>query len=160
VTYLKKMIGEYDRDVARLSLSVRRDVSDPEVNAGNAVDTARLSAEPVCDWCGDSEPVVVYASRRMSTGEDRQCWRWFACERCERMVERGNWDALERKTIARYKKFFGAKIQAEFGHVPDSLVNEAVASALQQFHDYAVYLTDTTPGGGKSYPADTKESQS
>jgi hypothetical protein len=93
----------------------------------------KLSAEPCCDWCGDP-PVVVYAARRSSTGVFERCWRWMACAKCEALVDADDWDTIKVRTVARFKKFFGTRLP----EVPDSLVREAVASALAQFHKYAI----------------------
>jgi hypothetical protein len=131
--YLKKPIDEEATDAMLINLSVRE---------------KRLRPDPACDWCGDP-PAVVYAASQTTAGEKVQCWRWAACSRCERMIDNGNWEAITRKVTARFKRYFTAKLELQYGSaVPDDLIQKAVQHSLKQFHDYAVL--HMSPGGGKT----------
>jgi len=132
--YLKQAVPAADIDTLRINLSVKEDALTADPKAPGYVQRVRHSPEPVCDWCADAAPVYAYAASQLSTGEAGRCWRWLACERCSRMVDNGNWDALERRTAARFKKHFAEKL----GNVSDALINEAVRHSLNQFHKYAI----------------------
>jgi hypothetical protein len=135
VKYLKKQLDARAIDTIRINLSTQGE---------------KLSPEPVCDWCGEDAPEFAYASKRMASGEWQACWRWLACKRCDRMIENENWDALERRTKARFKKLFGAKMQNEFkGEVSEDLISSAVISSavkvsLDAFHEYGIQIKPTT----------------
>jgi hypothetical protein len=133
MTYLKKELDAQALAAIRVNLSTR---------------DQKLSPEPVCDWCGEAEPVVVYASKRMANGRFQQCWRWIACPRCERMIERENWDALRRRVTARFKKFYGAKLENRFGQgaISDDLIQDSVKVSLDAFFEYGIQATQD-PGG-------------
>lgn len=93
----------------------------------------KLSDIPVCDFCGDSAPIFVYAARRMSTGELRACWRWCACEPCSKAIDFGKWNLLNARVTDRLRKMLpeGAS---------DRLLSVAVSMALKEFHDWAVVI--------------------
>jgi hypothetical protein len=144
--YLKKLVPAADLDALRINLSVKEDALTADPGLPDYVQRVRHSPEPVCDWCADAAPVYVYAASRTSAGEAARCWRWLACERCNRMIENGNWDALERRVAARFTKFFAAKLESRYkGGVSASLISEAVHSSLKQFHDYAIVEGEPEP---------------
>lgn len=120
MNYLKKPVGTHDLDVVRINQSANED---------------KLSPEPMCDWCGDPKPVVLYASRRMANGVFKVCWRWMACAVCEALVDNDDWVTIRQRTTARFKKFFAHRLPQG---VPDDLVKEAVNAALNQFPKYAI----------------------
>lgn len=141
MTYMRKQIDSTDETHARENLSTRVDARVSEADASQG----RILPVPQCDFCADAVPCYIYAAERMSTGEARRCWRWMACTKCARMIEHGNWDALNRRVVARFKKFFAAKYEAQFrGKVTDGMIHEAVTESLQQFHNYVVRVPDAT----------------
>ena len=123
--YLRKQVDNEATEAARAAIALLD--KDKRISP---------SPDPVCDWCTDGVPIWVYASRRMASGEYRECWRWMACLRCSRAVENGNWDVLHRRVAARFKKYFFAKHPGT--SVSDALVDEAVAESLKQFELYAI----------------------
>ena len=91
--YLKVKLDDSRVDTMRISLSVQ---------------AVKLSSEPVCDFCGHSVPVWVYGSRRMSTGEFVDCWRWTACQECSNMVDADEWEKVEKRTAGALQRLFPA----------------------------------------------------
>ncbi len=113
--YLKKELSTTAIDDIRISLSVQ---------------TRKLSPEPVCDFCGRETPIYVYAATKMSTGEERDCWRWCACLGCSTLIDLNDWDALRARVAF--------KLQEMVPGIPKKLATQAVDLALAQFHEYAV----------------------
>lgn len=120
MSYQKKTLTSEALDGMRIALSVQ---------------PRRLSNEPVCDFCGAANPVVVYAASRMSTGVERDCWRWCACRDCEHAVDSENFDYIKGKLVgkltAMYRAALGMDMAQEF-------TAEAVEMALAEFHRYAI----------------------
>jgi hypothetical protein len=112
--YLKQSLSDEITDTLRANLSVRE---------------KKLSAEPVCDFCGD-HPVVIYAASRMSTGQIRQCWRWCACPTCERLVDSDQWAEVQNRLISKLMKMLPG--------MPRKLVASAAGVSLHEFIRYAV----------------------
>ena len=113
--YLKKLLDPETMDMMRINLSVQE---------------KKLSAEPVCDFCGAPHPMWVYASERMSTGEMRDAWRWCACGVCSGAVDRDNWNTIENRVVQRLKKML-------LVNKDSPLVLAAARYALEEFHRYA-----------------------
>lgn len=118
--YLKTELTNEMRDSMRISLSVQ---------------PKKIASEPVCDFCGDPHPVVVYRASKMSTGQLTPCWRWCACEACEEAVDRDDWKYIRKKVEARLLVVFGHMMPTK---PPKSLVSEAVRKSLDQFHEAAI----------------------
>jgi hypothetical protein len=116
VSYLKKPLDSAALDTLRINLSVRSD---------------KIASDPVCDFCGNHTPVVVYASSRMSTGAIRQCWRWTACGMCEALVDTDKWTAMHRRVTARLRKMLPP-------HMPKAMIELAVSVTLEDFHKNVV----------------------
>lgn len=55
---------------------------------------------PCCDCCGADDPIYLYSSERMITGEWLRCWRWAACATCAELIEAGRWSDLRERTRA------------------------------------------------------------
>jgi hypothetical protein len=85
VTYDREPLNAADLDSMRINLSVQ---------------PAKLHPEPCCDFCGNTHPVYKYASKRMSTGQWRHCWRWLACEDCDQAIQAGEWNRIISKIVA------------------------------------------------------------
>lgn len=119
MAYLKKPLDTAGRDAMRINLSVQ---------------PKKISPEPVCDFCGSKNPLVVYASSRMSTGEIQNCWRWTACGVCETLIDSEQWREvelrIENRLIQAYRE---VNLQ-----IPEDLIHLAVKMALEQFHRYAL----------------------
>lgn len=115
--YLKKRLDEEGTDMMRINLSVRE---------------RKLSAEPVCDFCGDEHPVFVYASTRMSTGETQQCWRWCACEICSTAIDVEDWNTVESRLIRRLSDLLPSLMRGS------PLILKSVKYALEDFKHYVV----------------------
>lgn len=119
MTYLKKPLDEAGRDELRINLSAQ---------------PRKLGPEPVCDFCGSTVPLVIYASYRMSTGEIRTCWRWAACGTCENLVDHNKWEEIEQRLISwlvRSYKFAGLKVN-------EDLLGIAARASLKEFHGFAI----------------------
>src|SRR4051812_44625601 len=86
---------------------------------------------PICDFCGQHAPEYVYASRRMSTGRAKMCWRWCACPECAALVEEGNFAPLILSIANKLRTNLG-------GVVPIRVVRECVDQALGEFREYAI----------------------
>lgn len=54
-------------------------------------------ATPQCDFCTDDNPIVMYAAKRMTTGEPVECWRWQACPACHDAITRNDFPTVERR---------------------------------------------------------------
>src|SRR5215470_2741062 len=70
-SYVRKRLLPDDLDNMRINLPVQK---------------RKLSAEPVCDFCGSSDPVFIYAATKSDT-DRRLWWRWCACDLCAEAVE-------------------------------------------------------------------------
>lgn len=95
----------------------------------------RLSDNPVCDFCGSEKPTVVYASTRMSTGEQRACWRWLACEQCDDAIAHAHWYRLRDRVVDRLKTMLP-------GTTPDHIMRRTVERVLLEFHITAVHVPE------------------
>lgn len=120
--YVYKRISDEGMDTMRIQLSVRE---------------KKLSPEPHCDFCGDPNPTVVYASNVMSTGERTPCWRWCACVRCHELVIINDWETVIHNLTA----WLAGKLEG----VPPSMCEEAARHSFKDFLRYA----QTIPGGGR-----------
>ncbi len=158
MNYFKKPFDHESDENVRRNLSTMEDARIP--GSDTRLGHGRVLPVPQCDWCGEAEPVVVYAAKRTTDGRSVPCWRWATCERCDKAVMHDNWDALQRRMASQFKKFFTARLAVEYPGrpVPDSLINEAIAHSLDDFHQYAIRMDDPErdtlkqllPGGGKS----------
>lgn len=115
--YIKKIIVQ--ADIARLTLQL---LERPE----------RVSDSPVCDFCGEPEPMFIYASWAMSTGEPVACWRWCACSDCSIAVDSLNWDTLLSRITTKVRSMLPAEIE-------DIVVERSARRALRQFHLTALW---------------------
>ncbi len=115
MTYLKKELTPAALDTLRINLSVQ---------------AAKMSAEPVCDFCGSADPVSVYADLKMSNGLERPAWRWCACGLCEKLVDASNWGDLQSRVTQRLLKLAP-------GTSP-RMVAAAVAESWKQFNPIEV----------------------
>jgi hypothetical protein len=115
--YLKKFLTEKATDAARIALSVR---------------DRKWSSDPVCDFCADPKPIVIYASSRSSTGENGQVWRWTACETCEKLIDIDQWSAIQDRMMLVLRR------RASMRDTPAPLLRQAVMHTLAEFHRYAV----------------------
>jgi hypothetical protein len=95
-----------------------------------SIEPMKLGPEPVCDFCGFQQPVVLYASDRMSTGERQQCWRWCACSICDRLVTANDWDGLRNRIADRLSAMLSFVGRREIDHV--------VRQVFEDFLNYAV----------------------
>ncbi len=90
----------------------------------------KLSAEPVCDFCGDDSPVCVYHASRTSTGREavgaEVIYRWCACQACEQAVDTDDWYYLENRLVKVL-----ATLLPEF---EKSLIRRAARISLDEFH--------------------------
>lgn len=86
--YIKKVLTPEILDGIRINLS------------GVSV---KMGAEPVCDFCGDTAPTTVYAAHRMSTGVERQCWRWCACSVCDELLTENKFDLVLDRLMERLR---------------------------------------------------------
>lgn len=114
MTYLKKSLAEDTKDMLRVNLSARED---------------KLSPDPVCDFCGGDRPICVYASHRMSTGEEIECWRWCACVMCSALVDSEKFDALRRRVAARLSRL----LRGGGARMNPAIIAEAVAIPMKDF---------------------------
>ena len=96
----------------------------------------KISPEPVCDFCGSENPLVVYASSSMSTGELRNCWRWAACGVCEALVDRDQWREVELRIENRLIWIYRVTRLP----IPEDLIQYAVKGALNDFHRHAIKI--------------------
>jgi hypothetical protein len=112
--YLKVKIDDSRRDDMRINLSAEK---------------RKLSPEPVCDFCGAPDPVWIYGSRKMSTGEFTDCWRWTACQECSDMVDANQWDKVEKKVDSKLKFL---------SFVPMPQLREVARAVLKDFHIFAI----------------------
>lgn len=115
--YLKKRLDDESKDWMRVNLSVR---------------DKKLSAEPVCDFCGDPHPIFVYGSHRMATGETQQCWRWCACQICSDAIDKEDWDTLQARALRRLNEMMPSVMKGS------PLILSAIRYALQEFRSYVV----------------------
>lgn len=122
--YMKKRLDDEGVDNMRINLSVRE---------------LKLSAEPVCDFCGDPTPIYAYASYRMSTGETTQCWRWTACQICSDAIDREDFRIIEARALRRLQSLLPPLTKGS------SLVLSAVRLAMEEFHRYVVRREDEPP---------------
>lgn len=113
--YLKEPITEEVMDSLRVNVAGSPTKWNPYVS---------------CDFCGNESPVVKYAARRMATGEYCRCWRWVACEECERLVDSDQWDAVAERVKAA--------LQARGGIFTPRVLNLVVEKSLEAFHKDAV----------------------
>lgn len=109
MTYLKKALDQKAKDLI-------------EVQVGFA---------PICDFCADPDPVSVYASTTMSTGERIGCWRWCACEICSRYIDNAFWHLLSSRVQEKLRKMLPEDVS-------NHDLSRAVNRALLDFHDSAV----------------------
>lgn len=116
--YLKVVLSEQTKDNLRISLSVF---------------AHKLSADPVCDFCGDESPVYVYRAKRMSDGSEVECWRWCACARCSYDIDYNHFRDLRHRIATRLQNMTG---------MPSKLVEQAVAFVLETFFDDAVEVNN------------------
>lgn len=86
-----------------------------------------------CDFCAEFEPSYVYRATRMSTGEDRPCWRWCACVRCSRLIDDDNWDSMLEVIASRVATMPG------LGSIPLEAIRTAVRTMMKDFQQFAVY---------------------
>jgi hypothetical protein len=114
MAYVKKPLTAEDLDGMRIALSAR---------------TLKLSPEPVCDFCGSSEPRFVYAAVRLSTGEFVANWRWCACVDCSEAIDRDDWRVIENKVIAW--------LRPKFPQIPQKDLRLVAKRALLDFNLYA-----------------------
>jgi hypothetical protein len=128
MTYLKKQIDADTIERTRINLSMRDN---------------KLSPDPVCDFCSDTNPVWVYAASRMASGEARPCWRWMACAGCSRSIDNGNWDKLVRHMVNQFRAIW---LKRHGGSVADDLIEKSVRRGLQQFRDWAVTAQHSETG--------------
>lgn len=116
MTYLKKILSE--EVIEKLTQQLQR----TEI---------RLSDTPVCDFCGDSLPMFVYAATRMSTGEPTACWRWCACTACSDAIDMADWVGLKSRVVVRMESLLPKG-------TPDYAILRAVDRALHEFHITAI----------------------
>lgn len=114
ILFERRKLREDDLDTFRIRLSVER---------------AKMSLEPVCDFCGGNPITWVYSSRVMSTGEHKPCWRWTACDPCIEAIDKNDWDTLMSRAVARLEPILGP--------VPTLVLQAAVAAALNDFVNYS-----------------------
>lgn len=120
MTFLRKLLDTKTTDLLREQLRHHR---------------PRLSDEPVCDFCGSDAPMFVYASTRMSTGEQRACWRWLACSKCADAIEHARWFTLRDRVIDRLKTMLPADM-------PTQALIRTVERTLLEFHVTAVNIPE------------------
>lgn len=108
--FVKKYLSSKMKSDMRFLLSARR---------------VKISSEPVCDFCGDSSPVYVYAATRMSTGFRVNCWRWCACVTCSKLVDANDWSGLSERVMARLVPMLPFVVKA--------VLDEAVQNSVQSF---------------------------
>jgi len=92
--------------------------------------TISLSHPPFCDFCGDSQPMFVYAATRLGSGVFMDCWRWCACYDCSEFVEDDEWDSIIAKLTIQLRKVLP--------NVPAFQIQHAVRRALFEFHEYSI----------------------
>lgn len=126
MVYLKKRLDEEGVDSMRVNLAMRK---------------LKLSAEPVCDFCGDPQPTFVYASYKMSTGETAQCWRWCACEACSQAIDSDDFVTVETRMLRRFNAMSPPIIKGS------PLVVSALRLALDEFHRHVIRGSDEKMGG-------------
>jgi hypothetical protein len=117
VRYKRKLLQ--DADITKMEDSLRTRI-------------IKLSPRPICDFCGSEYPMYVYASKRMSSGEDITCWRWCACYDCAMAIFANAWMVLKGR--------IGNSV-SRVGHVlglSDALINRAVDRSLKEFFDNAI----------------------
>lgn len=77
----------------------------PEDRAAHIANLAKLPAQfrwkgkttPQCDFCASDNPTVMYGAKRMTTGEQVECWRWQACPDCHAAITRNDFQTIERR---------------------------------------------------------------
>ena len=115
----------------------------PEVIDGLRINLSaqdkKLSPDPVCDFCGNDTPVVVYAAIRMSTGEYKHAWRWCACAMCEMLLDDNDSAGVIRRIVDRMVFLTGGRFSRE-------LVIQAANAAFKTFTRYAVTLEEGGEG--------------
>lgn len=86
----------------------------------------------VCDFCGTRHPVWVYAAKRMTTGEEIECWRWAACTECAAYVTAKDWTRLKDRVVSLMKN------SPLMFSVPEYVIRTAVDKAFQSFFSDAI----------------------
>lgn len=89
----------------------------------------KLSPEPVCDFCGQEEPIWVYGSSRTSAGEIRDCWRWAACYSCSYLIDSDDWEPIRQKLL---------KWLERRGPAPRLVLLQAIDMSLDEFHFFVL----------------------
>lgn len=125
MSYVKKRLDEEGTDTMRINLAMRE---------------KKLSAEPVCDFCGDPVPVFVYASTKMATGEIEQCWRWCACQVCSDAVDIDDWPVVEARLLHRLTGMLPTIVKGS------PLILSAVRMALEEFHRFSIHELNLSNG--------------
>lgn len=107
-----------------------------------AVNAVRLRncKEVMCDFCGDKNPAVMYASNTLTTGQVVRCWRWTACARCEDLVDAGKFGEIEDHIVEVMKR--------NLRHIPSSTLRSVAKTALMDFHIHAIKLKEGHEGSG------------
>ncbi len=103
----------------------------------------KTNNRPICDFCGNSLPLWLYAAKRMSTGVEQACWRWAACIDCAEDIENKDWGKLKQR-MARALQRFSVSLNADWANL-----RRAVEVSLQSFWDDVIEI------GGKTNELET-----
>jgi hypothetical protein len=109
--YVKRLLDDDDTKNLRLSLSMQR---------------RKLSPDPVCDFCGNELPVVVYGAKRMTVGAEIRCWRWCACTPCMLLIDSQTWNLLSNRIIAALTQLMPIELERQ-------VLSDSVALCLETF---------------------------
>lgn len=119
--YLKTVLTPEMKDVLRINLSANR---------------SKLSHDPVCDFCGNPDPIYVYRATRFTTGEECENWRWCACPVCSMLVDSNEWDDLKERIKFQLRSMMFGRV------VPEHVLNQAVEVSFRAFFRDAVELKE------------------
>ncbi len=105
---------------------------------GNPDRVLRLAedGQVLCDFCGDHYPSLLYTASRLTMGAEVPNWRWCSCERCAKLIDAEDWNALTKLMYELYEN----PLMCMFPKGDRELVRRAIDCSLFDFLLYATKL--------------------